>query len=115
MATFPTLKTGAVAQYPLTSGYRFATQQVRFLDGSRHVFPLQKALRRWIIQFDQIDPEEFSVVAAFVEATLGQTFSFTDPGSGIVAPKCMLQGSAVEFQTLDEFRSKLQITVEEVL
>ncbi len=34
MATFPVLKTGAAAQYPLDRGVRFSTQAVRFMDGS---------------------------------------------------------------------------------
>ena len=50
MATFPYLKTGAAAQYPLDFGVRFATQAVRFLDGSQQSFRLYgSGLRRWTL------------------------------------------------------------------
>ena len=114
MATFPVLKTGALVQYPLSVVTRFATEEVYFLDGSRHVFPLQSPLRKWIVRLDQLDPDEMTAVAAFVEAWVGGTFSFTDPGSGSIAPKCVLQGGGVEFQTVEELRSRVQMTIEEV-
>jgi hypothetical protein len=50
-AVFPTLKTGAVAQYPATDSNQFASFVVRFLDGSdqRHrQFPAP--LRTWVIK-----------------------------------------------------------------
>ncbi len=52
-AVFPTLKTGAVAQYPATEASQFSSFVVRFLDGGdqRHrQFPA--ALRRWVIKLN---------------------------------------------------------------
>jgi hypothetical protein len=68
MASFPTLKTGAVAQYPLQTGSRFASQAVQFINGSRQLYRIQgPALRRWSIQFDDLDEGELAAVIAFVE------------------------------------------------
>jgi hypothetical protein len=81
--SFPVLKTGAVAQYPLARSVRFSTQAVRFLDGSQQKFRLYgSGLRRWTVKLDQLDETELSALIDFVDAQGGATFSFTDPGSG---------------------------------
>ena len=68
MATFPVLKTGAVAQYPLERGVRFSTQAVRFMDGSRQRFRLYgPGLRRWTLKLDLLDEQELGAVISFVE------------------------------------------------
>ncbi len=68
MATFPVLKTGAVAQYPLGFGVRYSTHAVRFLDGSQQKYALiGTGLRRWTISLDLLDEQELGAVIAFVE------------------------------------------------
>jgi hypothetical protein len=94
MATFPTLlKTGAVAQFPLARAIKFVTQSVRFLDGSCQTYSLGgTGLRRWDLQLDRLDEAELAAVAAFAEEIGTGTFSFTDPGTGETAPKCVISG-----------------------
>ena len=56
MASFPVLKTGAVAQYPLARSTRYSTQSVQFLDGSQQTFKLYPLpLCRWSIQLNELD------------------------------------------------------------
>src|ERR1700685_3229962 len=93
MASFPTLKTGAAAQYPLDFGVRFSTQAVRFMDGSQQRFPLYGiGLRRWTLKLDMLDEQELAEVIAFVEQQGSAPFAFTDPATGAVASTCVLSG-----------------------
>ena len=94
MATFPLLlKTGAAAQFPLARAKTFATQSVRFLDGSRQTYSLNGAgLRRWELRLDRLDEAELAAVMAFAEEIGTGTFSFTDPVTGETAAKCVISG-----------------------
>ena len=74
MSAFPTLRTGAVAQYPLDLAVRFQTQSVKFMDGSQQRFRLYgSGLRRWKIRLDLLDEQELAAVAAFLEQPESKT------------------------------------------
>src|SRR5579864_2030458 len=97
MATFPTLKTGAPAQYPLDRCIRYATQAVRFMDGSRQRFRLYGTeLRKWTLKLDLLDEQELGAVIAFVEQQGSAPFAFTDPTTGTVASNCVISGSQLD-------------------
>src|SRR5579884_3291001 len=97
MATFPTLKTGAVAQYPLQTASRYASQAVQFLDGSRQSYRIQgPPLRRWSIQLSGLDEGELANVIAFVEQQCLAPFSFTDPVTGQTAARCIISGQKMD-------------------
>ncbi len=76
---FPTLKTGAVAQYGSDKTARFATTVYRFMDGSEQRFAQMRALRRWVIRLSLLDESELSAIG---ELFGEETFSFTDPFDG---------------------------------
>ena len=66
VANFPTLKTGAVAQYPSDRTQQFSTQVFRFLDGSEQRFPgYGSALRQWTIRLDLLDEAELTNLQSF--------------------------------------------------
>src|SRR5215469_17275752 len=91
MASFPTLKTGAVAQYPSIRTTQSSTQVYRFLDGREQRFiAFAGPLHRWQIKLDLLDEAELSTLEAFLASQEGQsgTFSFTDPWDGTVYPSC---------------------------
>ncbi len=91
MATFPALKTGAVAQYPSDLQQNFSTQVVRFLDGSEQRFPGYGAtLRQWVIRLDLLDESELTILEQFFASQAGraQEFTFTDPFDGTVYTHC---------------------------
>lgn len=93
MASFPTLKTGVVAQYPTDRKPQFSTQVLRFLDGSEQRFPnYGLPLKQWSIQLDLLDESELTNLEQFFESEGGRagTFSFTDPWDGTVYPSCSL-------------------------
>ena len=97
MLQFPTLKTGAVAQYPAAHSIQYRTDIVRFVDGSEQKLrnsPL--FLLSWELSLDQLDEQELSTLAAFFASAQGAaaSFSFTDPWTGLTYPSCSLDGDS---------------------
>ena len=91
MATFPALKTGAVAQYGSDRSRIFSTQVLRFLDGSEQRFAeFGTPLMQWVIRLDLLDESELTNLEQFFEdeGGLAGTFSFTDPWDGTVYANC---------------------------
>lgn len=115
MANFPVLKTGAVAQYPLSYGARFQTQSVRFMDGSQQRFRLLgNPLRLWVITLEQLDDEELGAVIAFVEQQGSATFSFTDPVTGEQAATCVISGDQFDAVMTGEMNGQTTLQIEEI-
>jgi hypothetical protein len=99
MASFPTLQTEAIAQYPLTTQVQFATNVVRFMDGSEQRFPVfSTPLRQWTIRLDLLDEGELNATLQFFRAQSGGTgiFSFTDPADGTVYPSCRFVSDSIQ-------------------
>jgi hypothetical protein len=116
MSAFPTLlKTGAVAQYPLSKAVSLSTQAVRFLDGSRQTYQLAGAgLRSWIVKLDLLDEAEVSAVIGFAEQIGTGTFSFTNPVTGETAAKCVIAGEQLQSSLIDELDGRVTLGIEEV-
>jgi hypothetical protein len=115
MPTFPTLKTGAVAQYPLVGGTRYSTQSVRFMDGSSQRFRLiGTRLRRWMVKLDQLDEQELGAVIAFVEQQGGSDFAFTDPATGDNVPGCIISGDQFDAGMTREIDGQASLVIEEI-
>lgn len=113
--TFPLLKTGAVAQYPLDRGTLFSTQAVRFLDGSQQKFRLcGMGLRRWRVSLDLLDEEELCALIDFVDAQGSGTFAFTDPISGQTTATCVLATQQFDAAMQAELRGQASIEIQEV-
>jgi hypothetical protein len=115
MASFPTLKTGAVAQYPLQTGLRYASGVVQFLDGSRQSYRIQgPALRRWSIQLNGLDEGELADVTAFVEQQCLAPFTFTDPVTGQTAARCIIAGQRMDAAMMQEENGQATLIIEEI-
>jgi hypothetical protein len=116
MATFPKLKTESVMQYPAGKGLRFASQVVRFLDGSEQRYRDRAgALRRWVIRLDLLDEGELAALEEFFLANQGAfgSFAFTDPWDGVEYADCSLEEDAFEFSLTGEMRGRATVTVVE--
>ncbi|MGD1092843.1 MAG: DUF2460 domain-containing protein [Bryobacteraceae bacterium] len=116
MASFPTLKTGAVTQYPSSRERDFSTQIFRFLDGSEQRFPgYGLPLRRWTIQLSLLDESELVNLEQFFESQGGRagSFSFVDPFDGTTYPTCSFDSDtlALEYSTFSG--GKTSVTVKE--
>ena len=63
---FPTLKTGAVTQYPAKRTLQFNTDALRFLDGTEQRFrDNSSVLHQWTIQLDLLDESELAAFDQF--------------------------------------------------
>ncbi len=116
MSDFPTLKTGAVLQYPAQKEIYFATQVLRFVDGSEQRFrQYSSPLRRWLIRLDLLDPSELQSLRAFFQAQAGEAenFTFTDPWDGVRYTNCSLADGEMMQHLLDEVSGATSLAVKE--
>jgi hypothetical protein len=92
MLTFPLLKNGQQAQYPLRRTLIQNVQTVSFLDGSEQRCATSGTLHQWIIQLALLDEQELNALETFVEQVQGETgqFVFTDPLDGVQYNNCSL-------------------------
>jgi hypothetical protein len=111
---FPTLKTGAVMQYPGKRTLQFSTDVVRFLDGTEQRYRDYPALlHRWTIQLDLLDESELAAYDQFFVSNQGSfgSFSFTDPWDGTVYASCSLATDTFGFKVTGEMRGATTVTV----
>lgn len=111
---FPTLKTGAVLQYPAKRTLKFNTDAIRFVDGSEQRFrESPSVLHQWTIQLGLLDEAELAALDQFFVTNQGRfgSFSFTDPWDGTVYPDCSLGEDEFGFQLSGEMRAKTVLTV----
>ena len=116
MSDFPTLKTGAVLQYPAQRSNQYSTKVVRFVDGSEQRFQnYQTPLRRWLIQLDLLDQAELHTLREFFRTQSGAagSFSFTDPWDGTAYSTCSLASDEMTEALEDEFKGKTSLTIQE--
>jgi hypothetical protein len=116
MANFPSLKTGAVAQYPATRRIRYQNQALRFVDGTEQRYRDSEApLRRWEIRLSQLDEGEMAVLEEFFTANQGAfgSFAFTDPFDGSTYPDCSLETDALGVAAVADMSSATALTVVE--
>jgi len=112
--TFPKLKTGAVAQYPLSRELRLASERVRFVDGGYQRYRDAGVIRRrWMIQLDLLDEGEMAAMEEFFAAVAGTytTFPFTDPWDGKEYEGCRLESDEVDFTASREMQGSTTLTV----
>ena len=113
---FPTLKTGAVTQYPAKKILQFNTYAIRFLDGTEQRFrDNPSVLHQWTIDVDLLDEAELGTLDQFFVANEGRfgSFSFTDPWDGTVYPSCSFASDDLALQFKDVARGATQVVVKE--
>ncbi len=116
MAGFPTLKTGAVAQYPSDRTPQFSTQAYRFLDGREQRFPgFPGVLQQWTIKLDLLDEAELETLREFFLSEEGRagSFSFTDPWTSTVYPNCSFGSDTLSLQFQASQNGGTQVIVKE--
>jgi hypothetical protein len=114
MATFPKLKTGAVAQYPASRGFRFQNQILRFLDGTDQRYRDSAGpLVSWEIRLDQLDETEMAALQGFFVANQGSfaSFAFKDPWSGQTYQNCSLASDEMNITSLAEMQTRTSLIV----
>jgi len=114
MSTFPTLKTGAVMQYPAQRGVEFSTVALQFFDGSEQRFrSYQAPLHRWVIRLSLLDQAELHQFQEFFRAMAGraENFAFTDPTDGTSYPSCSLESDDIAALLAGEWNGETSLTV----
>jgi hypothetical protein len=116
MSAFPTLKTGAVMQYPARRDITNPTQVLTFVDGSEQRYRERAGpLRRWVIQLDLLDENELRQIEEFFVAEQGRfaNFAFTDPWDGTQYASCSLEADSVALEFQGEQRASASLVVRE--
>jgi phage-related protein len=115
MATFPKLKTLAVAQYPAERQLRFSTHVLEFLDGREQRYSdYAGPLRRWIIRLELLDDTELASLAAFFDQVAPATsFTFTDPWDGRTYPNCSVEDEEFLIESLGPASNRTELTIRE--
>lgn len=116
MSTFPTLKTGAVAQYPAQRGLRFSTMALQFVDGAEQRFRnSQSPLHQWVIALSLLDQSELHQLQEFIRSIVGASgaFAFTDPWDGVTYPSCSVSSDTVTMVLATEWNGLTSVTVVE--
>jgi hypothetical protein len=116
MAQFPTLKTGAVAQYPLRTTLTYRADVVWFLDGSEQRFRSSPSvLHEWNIALDRLDEAEIAGIEGFFLENAGEagTFAFEDPWSGQVFPNCSINVDGIALTFSGPLSAGTELTIRE--
>ena len=116
MATFPPLKTGAVAQYPAIKSLRFQNQIVRFVDGNEQRYRDSAGpLHQWVIRLDQLDETELASLEAFFLGNQGSfaSFTFIDPWDATSYPNCSVGSDQLQLTSVEELQNATSLTVTE--
>lgn len=116
MSTFPSLKTGALFQYPLTRVVKYRTHVARFVDGSEQRCPeLGGPMHTWVIGLEMLKDVEMQTFVEFAESMRGAagSFSFTDPLDGTVYSDCSLDRDMAEFTWDADDQGHVQLIVRE--
>jgi hypothetical protein len=116
MATFPTLKTGAVMQYPAKATIRYSNRFIKFVDGGEQRYRDYPApLHQWLIRLDLLDEAEMKAFEEFFIEEEGQfgSFAFVDPKDNVQYPNCSLVIDDFDFTLDGERRGKTSMIVKE--
>jgi len=116
MASFPELKTRAVAQYPARRTVAFRNQTLRFLDGRYQRYRDSAGpVRRWEILLEQIDESEAAALDEFFRQQQGSfgSFEFTDPWDGALFEDCSFAIDEVEFAAGGEMSTATRLVIQE--
>lgn len=116
MANFPTLKTGAVAQYPANKTFYFRNQILRFLDGTDQRYRDSSGpLHAWELRLNKLGEAEMATIEAFFAENQGSfgTFTFTDPWDGQVYRNCSLASDSLGLVSTDETQGSVIVKIVE--
>ena len=114
--TFPSLRTAAIAQYPLDRASTFAGEANSFLDFSRQAYrDLASVMKSWTIALDLLDASEIAALKAFFEQQQGRNgvFTFIDPVDASTHSNCSFADDKFTQQQNGETTNKTKVTIYE--
>ena len=114
MASFPRLKTGVIAQYPVTRQSRFSTVVTRYLDNSEQRYRDQAGLRRrWVVALSRLNESEAATLMNFFVQQQGRfgSFDFDDPWTGTTVTGCRFEQDRLSVNAKGEFDLSAELTI----
>ena len=117
MERFPTLKTGAAAQYPAQRSLRYGTEARRFLDSSEQRYlDIAAAKKAWVLELSLLTPTELAEIRDFFIRMRGsQTdFELEDPWTGAVVSPCRFDDDTLNESLLEEYSEGVSVVIREV-
>src|SRR5438128_1691256 len=114
--TFPSLATGAIAQYPLERAKAFSVEARTFLDFSRQAYRDMAAAKNiWTLALELLDASEIATLKAFFEQQHGRagTFTFVDPADASVHSNCSFSADTFAQQQAGESSNKTTVAIYE--
>lgn len=114
MNEFPTLKTGAVLQYPAGKSLKCVTRVTRFIDGTEQRFrEFSAPVQYWAIRLDLLTEQEMRQVQDFHESKQGRygSFSFVDPWDGTEYANCSFEQDQLALEYQEEGRGQLSLVI----
>ena len=114
MASFPKLKTGVVAQYPVVRESGFSTVVKRYLDNSEQRFRVARALRRrWVVALSKLNESEAAELMNFFVERQGRfgTFDFEDPWTGQAVSGCRFEKDRLPLSSDGELDVNAEMTI----
>jgi hypothetical protein len=116
MSAFPTLKTGAVTQYPAQRGIQFSTVALQFVDGSEQRFrSYETALHWWVIRLSLLDQTELQELMEFFRSldSRAENFVFIDPWDATTYTSCSLANDDMTAVLTGEWNGNTSLIVQE--
>ena len=114
---FPSLRTGAVLQYPSARALSYRTEVSRFVDGSEQRYrQFASVAPRWVVRLNLLSDLEIQAVLDFHLANRGRAavFSFTDPWSGDVYSTCCFESDDLDIEVKAESQSRTQFVIRSI-
>jgi len=103
-------------QDPAEGRTSFATEVLRFVDGSEQRFRKSgKPVRRWVVRLDLLDEGEMKQLEVFFRAMQGAlgSFRFLDPETGMLHSNCSLDQDKMGIVFQAEQRAGTTLVVRE--
>jgi len=115
MATFPQLKSGVTAQYPLRRRLIQNVDTVMFVDGGEQRCPVSTHLHEWTIRLDAVDEAELAAIHTFVQQQQGEvgSFEFTDPVDHVRYADCSFTSHLLQETFRREGSASLVLVIRE--
>jgi len=115
MSTFPSIKPNIVTQLPFGSTRKFRVVTVRLDPGQRYSrYYDQNPVASWSLTFENITSGELDTLRTFWEGVgAWDSFSFTDPDTGVTYAKCCFDGPTFQVGYLAPGQYSLKLIVQE--
>jgi len=114
--TFPSLRTGKVAQYPMERKTRLLADVQQFLNAAEQAYvDTTTARKAWRLSFTKLSDNEVATLKAFFESNQGRkgVFTFVDPWDAASYTTCSFAEDTFPQVQAEEGNNSLTLTVYE--